>query len=240
MCGARSGAGEGGRDRGSLSPRLRGRELTGRTQWSPEAFEEQLSPVFVGFRRIQWSEWAATGCQGGTAFGVDVSWRSSRAHWLSSHSVNVEPVGISRQGTRRTWMWTGRWRGICRGVSARLVEQPYRDEGVGEAGVPRAHDARSGGDEAEPVHLEGQAGGSVQDADEPIGPPPLQGEVGVVVVAVAGCPQQGRGGDAGGFQCRPAERQRQRPHGGQPPACMEQVEARGSARRCRGRRRRHR
>ena len=44
-------------------PRLRGRDLTGRTRWLPEAFEEQLSLVFVAFRREQqsaidsWGPW---------------------------------------------------------------------------------------------------------------------------------------------------------------------------------------
>lgn len=44
-------------------PRLRGRDLTGRTRWLPEAFEEPLSLVFVAFRREQqaaidsWGRW---------------------------------------------------------------------------------------------------------------------------------------------------------------------------------------
>lgn len=34
-------------------PRLRGRDLTGRTQWMPEAFQERFSLIFVVFRREQ-------------------------------------------------------------------------------------------------------------------------------------------------------------------------------------------
>lgn len=43
--------------------RLRGRDLTGRTRWLPDAFEERLNVVFVAFRREQqamidsWAPW---------------------------------------------------------------------------------------------------------------------------------------------------------------------------------------
>ena len=44
-------------------PRLRARDLTGRTRWLPEAFGDRLSVVFVAFRREQqalidsWAPW---------------------------------------------------------------------------------------------------------------------------------------------------------------------------------------
>ena len=44
-------------------PRLRGRDLTGRTRWLPDAFGEGLNLVFVAFRRDQqtvidsWAPW---------------------------------------------------------------------------------------------------------------------------------------------------------------------------------------